>query len=145
MQLTEFSGSLAKSTCKNKAQTISVHGAPSTDTAEELHKHGQYSIKDIQHLITKEHLTVGTCAVTRLPMGGYLFNLICKGYPQHPQTYCGILAALRDLRYHIKKLNVKEVALPTLGCEADHLEWPRVKELMCDVFRDVPVNFMIHV
>lgn len=38
---------------------------------------------------------------------------------------------------------VKYLAMPKIGCGLDRLQWGKVKEIICEVFKDMDVEILV--
>lgn len=72
-----------------------------------------------------------------------VFNLITKQNYWHKPTYATLLKTLEDMREQVVKHDIKQIAMPKIGCGLDKLEWHMVRKLIEDVFRDVDVEIKI--
>lgn len=60
-------------------------------------------------------------------------------------TYTSLYRTLVELRDLCKKLDVKYLAMPRIGCGLDRLKWSEVKESIEDVFKDQDIEIKIFV
>jgi O-acetyl-ADP-ribose deacetylase (regulator of RNase III) len=66
----------------------------------------------------------------------FVFALVTKQRYSDKPTYDDLAAALRHLRTLMLERDLTQLALPRLGCGLDGLAWPRVRDLICEVFDD---------
>jgi hypothetical protein len=59
-------------------------------------------------------------------------------------TYQTLESSLRAMRAHMLNNSVKEVAIPTIGCGLDRLEWPHVQTMLFKVFGDDPFKITVY-
>lgn len=83
-------------------------------------------------------LTSPTCV-----LANRVFNLITKKTSHGKPTYASVRVALRKMRQIIENKNIKEVAMPRIGCGLDRLVWPKVKEIIQEVFEGCDVNITV--
>jgi O-acetyl-ADP-ribose deacetylase (regulator of RNase III) len=74
----------------------------------------------------------------------FIFTLINKTVYHERPTYDTMRAALASLRDECRSRGVKRLAMPQIGSGLDKLEWPRVRELVRDVFRDADVEITVY-
>ena len=79
--------------------------------------------------------------------GAYLidgiFNLVTKDTYKDKSTYDGLKKALEDMKVNLYYLNIKNIAIPKLGCGKDKLEWNVVEGMLHDVFDDMDINIEV--
>jgi O-acetyl-ADP-ribose deacetylase (regulator of RNase III) len=68
----------------------------------------------------------------------YVVNFPTKVHWRDDSKVEYIESGLRDLIAQAKRLGIKSVALPPLGCGNGGLEWSRVKRAIVDAFKDHP-------
>lgn len=73
----------------------------------------------------------------------YIYYLVTKRESTGKPTYEKFWSSLQKMRNHIKKNNVKKLAIPRLGCGLDRLEWTRVKNMIEFLFRDVDIKITV--
>jgi len=79
----------------------------------------------------------GGCAVLKAN-DRYIYYLVTKdrsGNGFYP-TYDDLEKSLAAMRKHMIANQVKEVAMPQIGCGIDGLKWPEVEERIRNVFGD---------
>ncbi len=47
---------------------------------------------------------------------------------------------MRDM---IEFNKTKYLAMPKIGCGLDKLQWSKVREIICDVFKDVDIEILV--
>ena len=62
----------------------------------------------------------------------------------HKPSYNTLKASLGSLRKHIEELGVKELCMPRVGCGLDRLEWKQVKEIICEVCKDLELSVTVY-
>ncbi len=72
-----------------------------------------------------------------------VFNLITKEHYYNKPTYDTLEQSLISMLFLIKSNNVKNIAMPKIGCGLDKLEWKKVRGIIKDVFMDEDVNIVV--
>lgn len=72
-----------------------------------------------------------------------VFNLVTKEKYWHKPTYSGLEIALRAMKRQVEALDIKYLAMPRIGSGLDRLEWPKVKDIIVEVFRDSDVKILV--
>lgn len=72
-----------------------------------------------------------------------VFNLVTKQKYFFKPTYLSIRQALEDMRTQIVELHIEKLAMPKIGCGLDKLQWDKVKNIIEDVFKDIPIEILI--
>ena len=72
-----------------------------------------------------------------------VFNLVTKDKCYQKPTYVNLQASLILMREQIKKENIKELAMPLIGCGIDGLAWEKVSEMIKTIFKDSDINITI--
>ncbi|XP_056648653.1 protein kinase 4-like [Diorhabda sublineata] len=73
----------------------------------------------------------------------FLYYLITKRRSRDKPSYEDFWCSMKRLRDHIKKHQIVKLAVPTLGCGLDQLNWPTVKQIMGYLFRDIPIEIIV--
>lgn len=76
--------------------------------------------------------------------GRYIFYLITKKFSYAKPNLETMSQALKSLRDHCEKLNVKKLAMPLIGCGLDKLRWEDVKQQLCDEFCQTDVEILVY-
>lgn len=90
-----------------------------------------------------------TCTIT-YP----LYSIVTKDYYYEKPTYKSMRLALKELAktymtYYVansldgKEAPVKTLIMPRIGCGLDRLEWSKVKTLIEEVFKFLPVTIIV--
>lgn len=72
-----------------------------------------------------------------------VFNLITKHRYWEKPTYKTLKQALYFMSVIIEDKSIKKVAMPKIGCGLDRLKWPRVREIIEEVFEHLDVEFFV--
>lgn len=70
----------------------------------------------------------------------YIANFATKGHWRYPSQLRWIKTGLEDLKKQIAALNIDSVAIPPLGCGQGGLDWRKVKVLIEDELKDLPLT-----
>ena len=65
----------------------------------------------------------------------FIYNLVPKGGFFHKPSNETLELSLQALEQHLKRHNIQELAIPTLGCGYDQLHWPKVFDSIQSFFR----------
>jgi len=76
--------------------------------------------------------------------GRFVYYLVTKEKYWHKPTYVSLEGSLKLLLAHVKKHEVKELAMPRIGCGLDKLDWDKVKKLLEEVFKDSGVSITVY-
>lgn len=79
----------------------------------------------------------------RAMLVGRVFNLVTKEKYWHKPTYDSVRAALEDMKRQCQELNIKKLAMPRIASGLDRLSWPRVSEIVRNVFEDTDITIMV--
>jgi predicted nucleotide-binding protein (sugar kinase/HSP70/actin superfamily) len=82
----------------------------------------------------------GTCLLE-----GRVFNLITKRNYWNKPTYETMEKALKAMKILAKNNDVDKIAMPTIGCGLDKLEWNKVSWLIKQIFEDTDIEILIMV
>ncbi|XP_031355947.1 uncharacterized protein LOC116180204 isoform X2 [Photinus pyralis] len=75
--------------------------------------------------------------------GRYIYYLVTKKESNGKPTMLTMWNSLRKLRQHIEDNNVKQLAIPRIGCGLDRLEWSEVKYLLECIFQETDVAITV--
>ena len=74
-----------------------------------------------------------------------VFNLVTKQRFYQKPTYNSLVLCLKSLRDQCLDNDVKEIAIPLLGCGLDNLSWGRVSAIITAVFFLSDINIVVYV
>ncbi len=74
----------------------------------------------------------------------YIINFPTKKHWRGVSCYEYIESGLKALLSEIRRLNIRSIALPPLGCGLGGLEWPRVREMIVQALGQEP-NLLVQV
>lgn len=72
-----------------------------------------------------------------------VLNLITKKNYWGKPTYLTLEQALMKMKEICKENNIKRIVMPRIGCGLDKLQWPRVREILKDIFQDTEVDILV--
>lgn len=72
-----------------------------------------------------------------------VFNLVTKPQCYNKPTYDTLREALEAIRTQMEYLDITKLAMPKIGCGLDRLQWDKVYDIICDVFKDTDVDILI--
>lgn len=75
--------------------------------------------------------------------GGNVFHLVTKEYYHQKPTYESLALALHGMRKACIKKDIKKIAMPTIGCGLDRLEWSKVSRIIQGIFSDTDIDIVI--
>lgn len=90
-------------------------------------------------------MKTGGCAVLNVK-DRYIYYLVTKersGTGFYP-TYESLESSLKAMRDHMVENNVKEVAIPQIGCGIDGLKWDEVEARIRSIFKDTGVEMTVY-
>jgi len=88
--------------------------------------------------LRKMDLKVGSCVkIDRV------FNLITKKRSSGKPIYQTLTSSLIQCKDICLKEDIKKLAMPKIGCGLDRLQWPKVREIIQDVFKDTSIEILI--
>ena len=75
----------------------------------------------------------------------FIYYLITKERYFHKPTYDTLKASLKSMLLHCQENKVTNLSMPTIGCGLDKLEWPKVANVIKDVFGDSGITITVYV
>lgn len=93
--------------------------------------------------IKKQGAKVGGCAILERD-SRYIYYLTTKERYFEKPTYDSLQSSLETMKKHCIEKEVKNVAMPAIGCGLDKLEWPKVKEMLREVFGDTSLAITVY-
>lgn len=70
----------------------------------------------------------------------FIYYLITKENYWHKPTYDSLRKTLEELKKHIIANQVKRLSIPKLGCGLDRLLWPKVKQMLKEIFQETDLQ-----
>lgn len=74
---------------------------------------------------------------------GMVLNIVTKLHYFEKPTYQTLRHGLIRMKELCLSLNIDKIAMPTIGCGLDKLEWSKVSEIIKDVFNDTDIEILI--
>ena len=72
-----------------------------------------------------------------------LFEVTKEKY-YHKPTYNSLQSSLTAMRDHCVSHGVTSISMPRIGCGLDGLQWPKVKNIIIQVFQDTDVKLTVY-
>lgn len=76
-------------------------------------------------------------------LDGRVLNLITKERYFHKPTYDSLKSALLACWSECFHNDIKKIAMPTIGCGLDRLQWDKVSEIIKDIFKDTDIEILV--
>lgn len=73
-----------------------------------------------------------------------ILSLVTKKYHYNKSTYDSFAGAFEEMKKICKEENIKNIALPMLGCGEDKLIWSHIEKKLKKTFKDTDVTFYIY-
>ena len=96
----------------------------------------------IQELLDQK-VNIGEIAIL-IVESKFIYNLVTKNRYFDKPTYESLRQCLVAMKEHAVKNQVKNIAMPKIGCGLDRLEWNTVSNLIMNVFLDTPINIDVY-
>ena len=74
---------------------------------------------------------------------GRVFNLVTKSKYYAKPTYFSIETAISEMKEICVQEDIKYLAMPKIGCGLDRLSWGKVREILCDTFKDTDIEILV--
>lgn len=74
---------------------------------------------------------------------GKVFNLVTKAHYFQNPTYDTLYESLTDMKDQCVALGIQNLAMPTIGCEKEKLDWNQVREDVLTVFDDTDMTILV--
>lgn len=72
-----------------------------------------------------------------------VFNLVTKDRYYHKPSYTMLTETLGDMKTQMLYYDIKKIAMPTIGCGLDRLEWDEVKDIITRMFSDTDIEIVV--
>jgi hypothetical protein len=72
-----------------------------------------------------------------------VFNLVTKPKCYHKPRYEAVREALEVMKELMINLDITKLAMPTIGCGLDKLQWIEVFKIIQEVFNDTDIDILI--
>lgn len=100
-------------------------------------------IKEYANNFIKENNLLCPCVVPYIHNERVVFNLVTKKYYYGKPTYETISKCIKDMAYLCRKLDIKYLGLPKIGCGLDKLSWSKVREIIKEEFKDLDIEIEV--
>ena len=94
----------------------------------------------------KKHYKLGSLIADGFPDCIYyhgVLNLITKKKYFGKPTYETLAEALKIMKEICIQEGITELVMPKIGCGLDRLQWPKVREIISEIFGDISVNILV--
>ena len=72
-----------------------------------------------------------------------IYNLVTKPTVADRPTYSNLSTVLKHLANTMKAMGFKRLAIPTIGCGIDGLDWGKVKQIIEEVFECTDIEILV--
>jgi len=86
---------------------------------------------------------VGTGACPACIYVNGVFNLVTKKKYWGKPTYENLKKSLEMMKSFAIKYEINAIAMPKIGCGLDRLQWPKVREIISEVFQDTDCEILV--
>lgn len=102
-------------------------------------------LKEYVHKVVIENNLSYPCVVPYIDYYNkrIVFNLITKEYYFSKPTYKSMTKCIKDMVYLCRKLDIKYLGLPKIGCGLDKLSWSKVREIIKEEFKDLDIEIEV--
>ena len=141
MTVTLRSGDLLKEDSEAIVNTVNCVGVMGKGIALQFKQRWPQNFKAYAAACEREQVKPGTMFIYDLGEWAkprYIINFPTKAHWRGDSKIEYIQKGLRDLVSQVKRLGIKSIALPPLGCGNGGLDWQSVKRLVSDAFKDHP-------
>lgn len=97
-------------------------------------------------MIFRFKVKTGGCAVLKRE-NRYIYYLVTKDKTGNGflPTYESLESSLAAMRDHMVANGVKELSVPQIGCGLDKLEWPKVEEIIRNIFEATDIEITVYI
>jgi len=74
----------------------------------------------------------------------YVYYLVTKQKYFHKPTYDSLRSSVKAMVVHCQENQVKAISMPLIGCGLDKLEWPKVKTMLDEEFRNTNITVTVY-
>lgn len=74
----------------------------------------------------------------------HIYYLVTKEKYFNKPTYPSLQSSLQAMKGHCVSHGVTSLSMPTIGCGLDGLEWPKVRNIIEEVFQDTDINITVY-
>lgn len=102
----------------------------------------KHRYKQVDELRKQPH-SIGDVPYIETNDGRYIFYLVTKERYWMKPTYKTFMKSLVRAKEIFRELNIKDIAIPLLGCGLDRLKWEKVEEMILKVWCDIQVTVYV--
>ena len=93
--------------------------------------------------LKRQHKKVGEVAVLRV-RDRFIYYLITKEFYYKKPTLFTLKRSLEQMRDHAVEREIERIAMPTIGCGLDKLNWGDVKRTIHEVFKSTSIHITVY-
>lgn len=124
----------------NLAHCISADGKMAAGIAKAVVR--KFGRKAFRERVLEQKGEVGDAVA--VPCGAiYVYNLITKEFYYQKPSYETLRKSLVSMRDHAVAGEIETIAMPRIGCGLDCLEWPKVRDIINDVFSGTEIAIKV--
>jgi len=82
-------------------------------------------------------------AILFISQYGWVFNLVTKRMHYDKPTYENLRKTIKDMREYIETYEIKQLAMPLIGCGLDRLAWDEVKEILQSELKGLQLKILV--
>lgn len=124
-------------------ECISLDCATGAGIALEFEKQFPGLREELRRIVRKEYLDVPDIIATKYNGETIVICLITKERFWHRPTYENFYATIDMLLECCLANDIKNLAIPRLGCNLDRLSWIKVRDYIEKTFKDTDINIQV--
>ena len=74
----------------------------------------------------------------------FIYNLVTKEVYSGKPTYSSLRLCLEEMKRHAVTHGVTNISMPLIGCGLDGLNWPKVRDLVKEIFQKEEINITVY-
>ena len=139
MAIEQGTGNLLKADVDALVNTVNTHGVMGKGLALQFKKAFPDDFHLYERACKKGEIVPGKVhVIPRLAEPRFIINFPTKKHWRQPSRIEYIRDGLKDLIEQTKKLEIRSIAIPPLGCGYGGLDWSDVRPLIVKAFEEVP-------
>lgn len=129
-------GNILKENTEALVNTVNCVGVMGKGIALQFKQAFPDNFKEYKKICDAGHLTPGMMFITTTNQlfPKYIINFPTKGHWRGNSQLADIKAGLQTLIQEVKRLDIKSISIPPLGCGNGGLDWSEVKPLIIEAF-----------